>query len=501
MKPELTIEGGVTSNDWPGAAPGVAERLTTDGWVASDEMMRQVLPAVARHGNAVVAVPPSPARAAPTLAGVLSAVAGAKGRALVLAAPALVEPLGQYLNELGAAAGLRVIVARGPGRATRHLAAGTVDVLVAAPAVTLALHTRSALVIDSITSVILAWPEDWDADEATTVLLGEIPRDAQRVLLAGDLTRVISLVERHIRRSLVVGYPALPADSQPAAPRSIRTIAAPWSGRVQALGTLLEILDPGALTVWTADPSHHGAIEAALREVDQLRIVSRGGVVVGPTLVCFDLPTPTELALLGADRDLILMATPGSEEYLRRLAPAARPVRETGMIDRLRDRDGVLRAEVVAAITDRDLTAASYVLAPLLERFDPQSIAAACYSLWRRDASAAPAPESRSEIPEPAPSTPVGGVATARIWVGAGRRDEATVGDFVALLIKDVGMTREAIGRIELRETFALVEVPAAEAERIARALSGLSIRRRRLTARVDKGSPGKPAGMRHPRR
>src|SRR5690606_4127877 len=134
------------------------------------------------------------------------------------------------------------------------------------------------------------------------------------------------------------------------------------------------------------------------------------------------------------------------------------------MIDRLRDRDAVLRAEVVAAITERDLTAASYVLAPLLERFDPQAIAAACYALWRRDAGVAPVADPRTEPVAAPATTPVGGVATARIWVGAGRRDEATVGDFVALLIKDVGMTREAIGRIELRETFALVEVPASDA-------------------------------------
>lgn len=501
VESELTIEGGVTSSEWPGVAPALTDRLAADGWQASDELVRQVLPAVARHGNAVVAVPPTPERAAPALVGVLTAVSGSRGRALILAAPALVEPLGQLLNELAGPIDLRVVVARGPGRAARHLAEGNVDVLVASPAVALALHTRSALAIDSITSITLAWPEDWDADEATTVLLGELSRDAQRVLLASDLTRVISLVERHIRRSLVVGYPALATESQPAPPRSVRTLASPWSGRIPALGTLLEILDPTALTVWTSSPAPHAELATALSEVAELRLVSRGGEVSGPLVVCHDLPSPTELAQLGAGREVVLLATPGSEEYLRRLAPGARPVRETGMIDRLRDRDAVLRAEVVAAITERDLTAASYVLAPLLERFDPQAIAAACYALWRRDAGVAPVADPRTEPVAAPATTPVGGVATARIWVGAGRRDEATVGDFVALLIKDVGMTREAIGRIELRETFALVEVPASDAERIAQALSGLSIRRRRLTARVDKGSPGKPAGMRPARR
>ena len=41
-----------------------------------------------------------------------------------------------------------------------------------------------------------------------------------------------------------------------------------------------------------------------------------------------------------------------------------------------------------------------------------------------------------------------------------------------------------------------LIEVPAAEAERIARALDGRTVRRRRLTVHVDRGpsaGPGRP--------
>ena len=43
---------------------------------------------------------------------------------------------------------------------------------------------------------------------------------------------------------------------------------------------------------------------------------------------------------------------------------------------------------------------------------------------------------------------------------------------------------------------FALVEVPAQEAERVASALNGMTIRRKRVTARVDRGGarPVRPA-------
>jgi ATP-dependent RNA helicase DeaD len=82
------------------------------------------------------------------------------------------------------------------------------------------------------------------------------------------------------------------------------------------------------------------------------------------------------------------------------------------------------------------------------------------------------------------------------LWIGAGKRDEATVGDFVAVLVKEAGMDRSQIGRIELRDTFALVEVPADQAEEIAQRLAGVTIRKRRLMAKVDRGR-GKDAGGR----
>ena len=65
------------------------------------------------------------------------------------------------------------------------------------------------------------------------------------------------------------------------------------------------------------------------------------------------------------------------------------------------------------------------------------------------------------------------------------------MGDFVAVLIKEAGMERARIGRIELRDTFALVEVPAEDAEGIAQRLVGLTIRKRKLSARVDRGKGG----------
>jgi len=71
------------------------------------------------------------------------------------------------------------------------------------------------------------------------------------------------------------------------------------------------------------------------------------------------------------------------------------------------------------------------------------------------------------------------------------------VNDLVAVLTKEVRVERGKIGRVELRDAFSLVEIPAQDAERVAGALNGTTIRRRRVTARVDRGGPARPAATR----
>ena len=82
-----------------------------------------------------------------------------------------------------------------------------------------------------------------------------------------------------------------------------------------------------------------------------------------------------------------------------------------------------------------------------------------------------------------------------------GKKDGATVNDLVAVLTKELRVERGKIGRVELRDAYALVEIPAQEAERVASALNGVTIRRRRVTARVDRGGPARPPAKRPPAR
>ena len=149
------------------------------------------------------------------------------------------------------------------------------------------------------------------------------------------------------------------------------------------------------------------------------------------------------------------------------------------------------RAAIVRALETGKPDRAFLTLAPLFERHDPAAVAAALFDLWT---SSGPA-----EAPSPVPDIP----GTAKLFVGVGKKDGATANDFVAVLTKDLRVERGKIGRIELREAYSLIEIPAQDAEKVALALNGVTIRRRKVTARVDRGptrSPrrdGSPAGRR----
>jgi ATP-dependent RNA helicase DeaD len=93
--------------------------------------------------------------------------------------------------------------------------------------------------------------------------------------------------------------------------------------------------------------------------------------------------------------------------------------------------------------------------------------------------------------------------ATSKIFVGLGKKDGVTANDLVGVLTKELRVGREKIGRIELRDGYSLIEIPAQDAEKTAAALNGVTLRRKRVTARVDRGpsrpvrrdnGPGKPA-------
>lgn len=440
------------------------------GWDAAGAAARDVVPPLSRGSNLVVTAPPAPAYAAPALAGVIAHATGS-ARILVIAPAA---SLGEWAVPVGAlTAGTPVtpLVALGPGQAARRLRGGDpCGLLVATPATLLELQRRALLPGGEVTAIVAAWPELWEDREALTVLLADVPKEAQRVVLTSTPDALGDLVERHAWRAFTVGEPTV---TIPVA-TSVRTVPVAWSRRIAALGELAEVLDAASLAVWTADESRHHEIHRALQGVGIPATVTSGTPAAATAVIAFDAPTPARLAELCAAGPVSLLAPPGTESYLARIASHRKPLLLPGAFDAALAEGARRREQVERTVREVPLEEPLVLLGPLLERHDPASLAAALYHLWVE--SSRPAP--RIAAPAAAP--------VARLWIGAGKRDGVGPNDFVGLLTGDLRVDRGAIGQIEVRETFSLVEVPGAEAARIAAALTGRVLRQRRIVARVD---------------
>lgn len=460
----------------------VREALEGLGWTADDAMAREAAPTAARGHNLVVVTPPAAAYAAPALAGLIARTAAEGGRALVLCPAAELSEWAGLAQTLAAGTELRVQAAQSGARATRRLRAGELDLLICTPETALTLQQRAALKLDAVTAVVFAWPERWD-QAIMTPLMQDLPREAQRVVVTSAADRGADLVERYARKALTVGAP--PAEAAPLPPAGpVRTVSVGWNRRAAALADLVEMLDPASLVVWTADRSHHAAISRVLPPSDPSIHVVTGKAPAAKLIVAFDPPGPERLAALVQAGDVILLVPPGTESYVERVAAPRRPLQLPGLSEAVADAAAARRATVIAALEratpERGITA----LGPLLERYDAAAVAAALYELWTGGGAA------QSGAAPAAPAVPQSGVA--KLWVGVGKKDGTTPADIVAVLTKEVGVDRTDIGRIELRDAFSLVEVPAASAEQIAEGLSRTTIRRRRVSARLDRGG-GRP--------
>ena len=334
-------------------------------------------------------------------------------------------------------------VARGTSRATRRLRDDAVDLLIATPETALALQRRAALHADALAAVLLAWPEAWEDEEAVGPLMQDL-KEAQRIVLTSAPERAAALVERYARRALTLGAAAL--HGEPVGP--VRTVTCHGAAASPPSRDLVELLDPTSLVIWTADrgPTTRSPPPSALDERDATRGDRRRAGGQAPHRLRSARRARGCAQLVGAG-ELVLLVPPGAEGYLERLATPRRPLRLPGALEAATTAAAARRAAIVRALETGTPDRALLTLAPLFERHDPAAVAAALYELWT-SAAGATAPAALPDIP-----------ATARIYVGVGKKDGATVNDLVAVLTKEVRLERTKIGRVELRDAFSLVEL------------------------------------------
>jgi len=414
--------------------------------------------------------------------GVDAKVALERGRPVVLVCPPAPERAAQLWELLGrltviicgdpaaaaewpAAASpptaLRVHAVTGLARSARRLKASTPDVVTGAVADLAALVQQAALKLEQVDCVVVAWPEALVRGEgaaALDALLGEA-RQARRVVLSWNPALLTDFLERHARRALIVGAPPVDDTGAQLPPVArARFCVVPASRRAVAARDALDALHPVAPLVWEG-----GSIPQPAPAVD--------------AVVCTALPSRDELAALARLAEPVVLTTAAQLPYLRSIASLV-PLALPGAPDRARDRAATVRDRVAQVLATRGVDAELALLDPLFERFDPAEVAGALLAMLGEEG------RGKGDDAPPPLSTEA---ARVKLFVNIGKKDRAAAKDLVGALIREAGVAKGDIGRVEVRETFSLVDLAAVAGERAVRGLAGATIRGRRVLARLDR--------------
>jgi ATP-dependent RNA helicase DeaD len=379
----------------------------------------------------------------------------------------------------------------------------------------LELVRSSLLKVDTVRIIALAWADDIleegpEAVAAMEGVLGELA-DAGRVIVTRKLTPAVeSLVERYARRSRRVGpadveAPQIPADYEMPI---IKYIVVAGSGRPSALRRLLDDLDPPSAVIVARDEV--AATEASrivrtlgYHEDDESITVTRGyvGSVATHTVIFYQPPvTPAELHQISQAKpvQVVVVAAPGEVPWLRELAGGRlAPLNLHGPERRAHDREEAVRQELRAVLTRGLPTREVIALEPLLQEFDGTELAAAAlYVLERERAQRRQAEANQATAARPRPaadgqrSQAGAGAATTgmvRLFITIGTRDGVKVGDLMGVIAGEGGIQGDRVGKIDLRESHALVEVAAGEAASVIARVNGSMIKGRRVVVRGER--------------
>ena len=343
----------------------------------------------------------------------------------------------------------------GLARTGALLKEGRVGLLAGAAADLAALVTKSALKLDTIDTIVLAWPESF-AGEVDT-LLAEAP-NARRIVLSWNPPALGDFLERHARRAEIVGDLPLDPDGKPLGPVcTARYAVVSAARRAAAVRDALDALRCVRPYVWNG-----GAIESPAPKPD--------------AVVSVTLPTREELRALVAigGGQPVVLALASQVAYLRSIASLT-PLALPGAADRAQDQTTALRARIAERLSQGDVGAELAMLGPLFEEHDPALVAGALLALGRQ-------PSAVSHPPADAPAS-----GWVKVFVSVGKKDGAGAKDLVGALIREVGLDKAQIGKVDVKETFSLVEVASQVAENAVRRLTGVSIRGRRVSARLDR--------------
>jgi len=483
---------------------GLDARLTAAagavGWQEATPLQAASIPVLRRGGSAVLHASSGAgltgAYGLPLLDRLVHEEPGPGPRALVLApSEDGAGRIADVLASMGEDAGVRV----------RALLPGWqregADVLVATADSALTLLEASRLKLEAVQVLVLV---DLDlihrlgGAEAVDTLTPLVPRDGQRVITAAELTPEIEhYVEGHARRALTI--PARAADARervlPPASATLGYVIAPAVQKHDALVRLLQ----ARVGVEAIVATRSEGAAAELRQVLSRRGLESGGasglrVEAAPNApatgadISFDVPFDAELLRSLHRKGGVVLVLPREVAHLRRIAAEAGLTLQAARLESsASDAIGDYRRLVRQAVHDEDVAAQLALLAPLFEEFSASEVAAALSALLRRRHPAAVVARTPAVPPVPEAAA----TSFVRLFISLGTRDGIRPADLVGAIAGEVGIKGEQVGKIDIRDTFSVVEIAAAVADKVIRTLNGTTLRGRSVRVDYDRKSSG----------
>ncbi len=456
---------------------------------------------VTRGQNAVQVMPQDWSAAERVLATLVDRIDMSRAQTQLLVVTADAEHAAAAAQAIVAAIGERpitVLAATASPRAARLLRVAPAHVVTGAPAELVALLQGSALKPESVRSVVFAWLdpilETPDAAPLET-LLGELPKDGARVVLASELTPAYeALIERYARRARRdVESPR----AEDAAPLTAEYVATSASARATSLRRLLDAMDLPRFAMYARAESVRGEAIVIARSLgydgDAARLTTGGEAASNDPLVLLELPASAEemrSLVGGGSRKLYALVQPSQLSSLRALlgGGAVTPVALIEAAERARGKDAALRASLRDVLTSGDVRREVLALEPLLAEFDGIEIAAAALRMLEQQRPSRPAAAAAQAGP------------MQRLFVNLGEKDGIRAQEIITAITTEAGIPGSQVGRVEVRDTHAIVEVAAAVAELVVGKITGSVVRGRKVQARLDQPKEDRPPRSSPPR-
>ena len=394
----------------------------------------------------------------------------------------------------------QIIAATSAPRAMRLLELRPAQVLTGSASTILELIRGSALKLDTVRAVCIAWADELLArgeDASLESVMAELPKEGARVVVAASLTPAVeAIIERYARRARRVTAPT----GEVAEATAVEYVAVAAQGRLTALRRLLDDQNPTSAVVFVREESSEREVAALLRSLGYSGEAAnvRAGRAAGPETrlaILYDLPaTHAELREAAGKATAIALIQPRQLESLRALAGGGSlrsySLPEAGR--RARGRESLIRDELRRAISEQSIEREILALEPLLADFDGVEIAAAALKLLEQERatpSVAPSSETPSQSTARArePREPRGaGGAMTRLFMTVGERDNVRPADLVGAIANQAGLNSSAVGKIDIRESHSIVEVASDSADAVIERINGTTIRGRRVVVRRD---------------